>query len=81
MAAFWGGFDGRRGMIYHLAIERDYRRQGIGKRLMQEFELRLRAKGCLRYYLLVTKDNGEAVDYYESIGCKVTNLHVLGKSL
>lgn len=76
-----GGFDGRRGMVYHLAIDRDYQRQGIGQNLMQELELRLRAKGCLKYYLLVTKDNEEAIDFYESIGCEVMILHLLGKSL
>jgi len=81
IGAVLGGFDGRRGMVYHLAIDRDYRRRGIGESLMQELELRLRAKGCLKYYLLVTKDNGEAIDFYESIGCGVMNLHLLGKSL
>ena len=81
IGAVLGGFDGRRGMVYHLAISRDYRRHGIGQRLMKELELRLRTKGCLKYYLLVTKANEEALDFYESIGCEAMNLHLLGKSL
>jgi ribosomal protein S18 acetylase RimI-like enzyme len=28
-----GGYDGRRGLVYHLAVREDYRRQGIGKDL------------------------------------------------
>jgi ribosomal protein S18 acetylase RimI-like enzyme len=63
-----GGFDGRRGIIYHLAVHPNYRGQGLGGRLMDEVEARLRAKGCLRCYLLVTPDNLEAMRYYEKRG-------------
>jgi ribosomal protein S18 acetylase RimI-like enzyme len=41
-----GGYDGRRGLIYHLAVARAYRERGIGTLLMNEVERRLRAKGC-----------------------------------
>lgn len=65
-----GGFDGRRGLIYHLAVAASFRGQGIGSRLMDEVEVRLRAKGCIRCYLLVKVDNDEAVVYYEKRGWK-----------
>ena len=45
-----GGYDGRRGLIYHLAVTSSFRRQGIGSRLMDEVEERLRLKGCLKCY-------------------------------
>ncbi len=63
-----GGFDGRRGYIYHLAVESGHRRQGVGGMLMDEVERRLRAKGCLKCYLVVTPDNVEAMRYYEKRG-------------
>lgn len=63
-----GGFDGRRGLIYHLAVTASYRGRGIGSRLMEEVELRLRAKGCLKCYLLVKADNQEAETYYQHRG-------------
>ena len=63
-----GGFDGRRGLIYHLAVTASFRGQGIGSRLMEEVESRLRALGCIRCYLLVTADNAEAMRYYEKRG-------------
>lgn len=66
-----GGFDGRRGMMYHLAVEKKYRQQGIASQLVDELESRLRAKGCLRYYLLVTRENQEAIDFYEKRGWQV----------
>jgi ribosomal protein S18 acetylase RimI-like enzyme len=76
-----GGFDGRRGMMYHLAVSSQYRREGIGEQLMQELERRLREKGCLRYYLLVTKDNQEAIQFYKNRGCEPMNLIAFGKDI
>ena len=61
-----GGFDGRRGMVYHLAVAPAYRRRWVASRLMAEVEERLRAKGCIKCYLLVRPDNDEAMEYYES---------------
>jgi len=77
-----GGFDGRRGMVYHLAVASNYRRRGIGEALMQELENRLKAKGCLKSYLLVLRDNNEAICFYEQRGWEQMD-HVLiyGKEL
>ena len=63
-----GGFDGRRGMVYHLAVSESYRKQGIGEMLMEELEGRLKAKGCIRCYLLVTVENESAMRFYEKRG-------------
>ncbi len=63
-----GGFDGRRGLIYHLAVSAAFRGQGVGTRLMNEVERRLRLKGCLKSYLLITRDNAEVVEYYKRRG-------------
>lgn len=66
-----GGFDGRCGFVYHLAVDPSCQGQGIGTRLMDELERRLRSKGCLRCYLFVTRDNPEAMRYYEKRGWAV----------
>ena len=77
-----GGFDGRRGLIYHLAVEASFRGKGIGSCLMDEVELRLRAKGCLKCYLLVTNDNTEVEDYYQRHGWQhMDSIHLYGKEL
>jgi len=81
VGAVLGGFDGRRGMVYHLAVSSIYRRQGLGEAMMQAVEAQLRAKGCLRYYLLVTQDNDAAIDFYEQRGHERLPLHVYGKDL
>ena len=63
-----GGFDGRRGLIYHLAVKAEFRQHGVGQMLMDEVERRLKAKGCLRCYLMVTADNDNAIRFYEVHG-------------
>ena len=77
-----GGFDGRRGLVYHLAVAARYRRQGLANQLMKEVESRLLAKGCIRCYLLVTADNVEAADYYEKRGwVNMDYVRLYGKDL
>jgi ribosomal protein S18 acetylase RimI-like enzyme len=77
-----GGFDGRRGMIYHLAVAQNFRGQGVGKALMAELEDRLRARGCLRAYLMVVHGNDEAVRFYENLGWgKMTRVDTFAKNL
>lgn len=63
-----GGYDGRRGLIYHLAVAREFRQLGVGSQLLEEVETRLRGKGCLKCYLMITPDNPEAGRFYEKRG-------------
>jgi ribosomal protein S18 acetylase RimI-like enzyme len=81
IASLLGGFDGRRGLVYHLAVAETFRQKGLGKYMMEELEQRLRGKGCLRCYLLVTKDNTEAIRFYESHGWQRMDLYTYGKDL
>lgn len=77
-----GGYDGRRGMVYHLAVDSVYRSQGVGSRLMDEVEARLRAKGCLKSYLLVVVDNQDVEAFYEKRGWQhMDTIHLFGKEL
>jgi ribosomal protein S18 acetylase RimI-like enzyme len=76
-----GGFDGRRGMVYHLAVDQHYRKLGVGAALMDELENRMRRKGCIRSYLLVTRDNLDAIRFYENTGWEPMDLCVYGKNL
>ena len=76
-----GGFDGRRGMMYHMAVRMENRRQGIALRLMEELERRLREKGCIRCYMLVTEDNQDAIHFYEANGWERMDLFAYGKDL
>jgi ribosomal protein S18 acetylase RimI-like enzyme len=80
IGAVMGGYDGRRGMVYHLAVAHEHRHQGVGIALMEALESRLRSKGCLKAYLLVTKDN-DATDFYAVNGWQPMDLNIFGKEL
>jgi ribosomal protein S18 acetylase RimI-like enzyme len=75
------GFDGRRGMIYHLAVAPEYRNQGIASSLMVEVEKRLKSKGCIRCYLFVTPQNQTAMQFYENHGWSRMTIIPFGKDL
>jgi N-acetylglutamate synthase len=51
------GHDGRRGYIYHLAVDPIYQGGGLGKRLMDECLGGLRRAGLKRALILVAHDN------------------------
>ncbi|MBI5032412.1 MAG: GNAT family acetyltransferase [Chloroflexi bacterium] len=76
-----GGYDGRRGIVYHLAVEQSYRGNGIGKMLMTEIEKRLAAKGCVKAYLLVVPDNTDVIEFYRRIGWDMMPVTPMGKTL
>jgi len=63
-----GGYDGRRGLLYHLAVAASHRQRGVGGQLLEMIESRLRAKGCLKCYLMVTPNNPEAERFYQKRG-------------
>jgi ribosomal protein S18 acetylase RimI-like enzyme len=76
-----GGYDGRRGMVYHLAVDQAYRQRGIGKMLMDEVERRMIAKGCLKEYLLVKRGNEDVVEFYRHQGWETMEIMIMGKVL
>lgn len=80
IGAVIGGFDGRRGMIYHLAVDKEFRQFGVGTALMETLENRLREKGCLRSYLMVRKDDA-ATQFYDKQGWQALDIFVFGKDL
>ncbi len=62
-----GGWDGRRGYVYHLAVAPDLQGRGIGSALMDEVERRFAALGAQRIHLMIYHDN-KASAFYEKRG-------------
>lgn len=81
VGAVLGGYDGRRGLMYHLAVAEPYREKGIASRLVDKLEQRLLKLGCIRYYLLVTPTNSQAIRFYENRGWEKMDLLVFAKDL
>jgi N-acetylglutamate synthase len=62
------GHDGRRGYIYHLAVEPAHQEHGIGRRLAAECIERLKAEGLERANILVAHDNLRGRDFWKCCG-------------
>lgn len=75
------GYDGHRGWINYLAVAPAHRRQGLGRALMAEAELRLLREGCPKVNLQVRAGNEGVVDFYRKLGYAVEEMINMGKRL
>jgi ribosomal protein S18 acetylase RimI-like enzyme len=62
------GHDGRRGYIYHLAVDPIYQGRRVGKRLMNECLDGLRRAGLKRVLILVADDNPRGRKFWKRCG-------------
>jgi ribosomal protein S18 acetylase RimI-like enzyme len=77
-----GGWDGRRGWIYHLAVKPEHQRKGIGAELVREVEKRLLAKGAKKVNAQVYKWNEKSSEFFKAVGYDAQrDLIMIGKEL
>ncbi|MHC4882844.1 MAG: GNAT family acetyltransferase [Planctomycetota bacterium] len=81
VATVMAGFEGHRGWINYLAVLPEFRRQGIGRKLMEEAEKRLHKLNCPKINLQIRSSNKDVIDFYKSIGFSQDNVISLGKRL
>jgi len=62
------GHDGRRGYIHHLAVSPDYRRQGIGHKLVGKSIAVLKEWGIQKSHIFIFNDNQDGIAFWERIG-------------
>jgi len=62
------GHDGRRGYIHHLAVQSAYRRQGIGRLLVDNSLAALQSCGIQKCHLFIFHDNASGIEFWERIG-------------
>lgn len=80
-ASAMGGYEGHRGWVNYVAADPDYRRQGLGREIMEAVEKLLLEKGCPKINLQVRAQNKEVIAFYEKIGYKVEPAVSMGKRL
>ncbi len=81
VASALGGWDGRRGWIYHVATAPGHRRQGHAAALVRRIEERLRELGAARVNVIVTGDNGDGAAFWEALGYADRQSRQFGKDL
>ena len=76
-----GAWDGRRGWIYHLGTAADHRHAGLGRRLVQEVERKLRQLGCPKVNVVVRDENPDGAAFWEALGYASPPSRQFGKEL
>lgn len=68
-----GAFNGRRGWIYHLAIDPECQRRGYGSILLAKSEEALKNLGATKILLGVWLTDKEVLNYYKKRGYNIMN--------
>jgi ribosomal protein S18 acetylase RimI-like enzyme len=76
-----GGWDGRRGWLYHVATAESHRRRGIATRLVDQLETSLRALGCPKVNALVRDESDGGRAFWEARGYTPGGARQLGREL
>jgi ribosomal protein S18 acetylase RimI-like enzyme len=71
--------DTRKGWINRLAVEPDYRRQGLAARLVAEAERELRAKGIQIFAALIENENVASLGLFQREGYKTHDIVYVSK--
>jgi len=75
------GYDGHRGWIYYLAVDPDFQKKGIARRMVEEVESKLRKLGCSKINLQVLNSNNSVIAFYKHIGFGDDDVIGMGKRL
>jgi ribosomal protein S18 acetylase RimI-like enzyme len=62
------GQEGRRGSLYHLAIDKAYRKKGLGKALVQKALSKLASIGITRCMIFVFAKNRNGLNFWKHLG-------------
>jgi ribosomal protein S18 acetylase RimI-like enzyme len=81
VASALGGWDGRRGWIYHVATEKTHRGQGIATRLLDQIEAALAVLGATKVNANVRDANEEGQRFWEARGYSASPSRPFGKEL
>jgi len=66
---------GRAGHVVSICVHRDYRRRGLGRRLMEMLEKLFRERGALESRLEVRVSNEPAIKLYRSLGYSIVGVY------
>lgn len=62
------GHDGRRGHLYHLAVDAEFRGRGLGRALVERATEALRGVGVTKCHVMVFRDNVSGREFWDHLG-------------
>ena len=82
VGAILGGHDGRRGYIYHLAVETAWRRRGVARRLVERCLKALKASGIQKTHIFIFTNNNTGKAFWKSLGWTYrTDISVVSRNM
>lgn len=71
IASVLGGYDGRRGIVHHLAVDAKHQQNGFGTMILRHLEKIFENMGVIKINFWVKKDNLKVLSFYEKLGYNV----------
>jgi ribosomal-protein-alanine N-acetyltransferase len=62
------------GLIVSVAVKKEWRKRGIGKRLIEKLLENFKKEGAKIVFLHVREENKEAINFYRALGFKIIEL-------
>lgn len=68
IGAALAGHDARRGYLHHVAVAPDFRRRGLGRKMVEWCLAALTAEGIGRCHIFINADNQEGKGFWKHVG-------------
>ncbi len=62
------------GLIISVAVKKEWRRKGIGRKLIEKLLENFKKEGMKMIFLHVREENKEAINFYQALGFKIIEL-------
>ena len=62
------------GLIISVAVKKEWRRRGIGKKLIEKLLENFKKEGIKKIFLHVREENKEAINFYQALGFRIIEL-------
>ena len=81
VGACMAGYDGHRGWLYSVAVEKCARRSGVGRALVEHAVRALKALGCAKVNLQIRAGNEAVAQFYEALGFAIEPRTSMGREI
>lgn len=74
VAAILCGHDGRMGLLHHLAVDKEWRKRGLGRELARQAILALKNAGIGHCLIFIYKENTDAQKFWQKLDFKPADM-------